>query len=568
MSIAKVIPIRPDMTRNVARAEALKQQDHREQDLRVEKLTTSDKNVINANKKLITNLEKLTKAIKKSAEVQGKVGAGGRGEELAKAQKLDYRSTGQMIKEKFTGRGGDKFDDRSFRYKLGSVRGLLNTTGLVEKGSGGYFDNLLGRREERKKGADTLAKLNPQMKNLKQFGGDQAKVDEYYAGKMKEAQAAKRQLQTEQEKLDALRASGMSDEEIARTTGGSRQIGSRNKAAANLVDVDPRLKGEKLAALGAAANKGQSQDLSESELETLEINKENAGVMTELLDVTKAEIERKIGYDAELLAAVKAIEIGGGEGDGFGIGDAANLLGKRGGKGKAGKLGKTMKTAGKLGKFAKVGGAALAVGMGAYEAYEGWSDADKQLASGEITKDQADVKKSAAVGKGTGGAGGALAGAAAGAAIGSVVPVVGTAIGGLVGGALGYWGGSKAGEAIGEYGAKSYKSLTKEDPNAPKKETVKPRTEMDAIKEMQAKHKAETQRKEAAKLPNNQATAIAKKSMDNDAKKAAANTKPSATVIDASSTNVSKQTSNNLIKAPVHNQEPTINQYYRSRFAT
>ena len=88
--------------------------------------------------------------------------------------------------------------------------------------------------------------------------------------------------------------------------------------------------------------------------------------------------------------------------------------------------------------------------MGAYDAYSGWNDAADAEKRGEITHEEANVKKGGAVGKGVGGAGGAWAGAAAGAALGSVVPVVGTAIGGLIGGALGYWGGSKAGEAVGE----------------------------------------------------------------------------------------------------------------------
>ncbi len=56
-----------------------------------------------------------------------------------------------------------------------------------------------------------------------------------------------------------------------------------------------------------------------------------------------------------------------------------------------------------------------------------------------------------------GGMGGALAGAAAGAALGSVVPGVGNVIGGLVGGAIGYWGGSKAGGAIGEGAVNAFK---------------------------------------------------------------------------------------------------------------
>ena len=134
----------------------------------------------------------------------------------------------------------------------------------------------------------------------------------------------------------------------------------------------------------------------------------------------------------------------GGSSGGSLLESAADLAGK-GGKGKM--LGKA---AGFLGRNAGKIGAIGGVAMGAYDAYSGWNDAADAEKRGEITHEEANVKKGGAVGKGVGGAGGAWAGAAAGAALGSVVPVVGTAIGGLIGGALGYWGGSKAGEAVGE----------------------------------------------------------------------------------------------------------------------
>lgn len=134
-----------------------------------------------------------------------------------------------------------------------------------------------------------------------------------------------------------------------------------------------------------------------------------------------------------------------GSSSGSSLLETAGDLAGRGGKGKM--LGKA---AGFLGRNAGKIGAIGGVAMGAYDAYTGWNDAEDAQKRGEITKEEANVKKGGAVGKGVGGAGGAWAGAAAGAALGSVVPVVGTAIGGLIGGALGYWGGSKAGEAVGE----------------------------------------------------------------------------------------------------------------------
>jgi hypothetical protein len=130
------------------------------------------------------------------------------------------------------------------------------------------------------------------------------------------------------------------------------------------------------------------------------------------------------------------------------------------------------KLASSAGKFAKIGGGLLAVGTAAYEGYNEYQEADEKVKSGEITKEEGQVKKGEAVGGGVGGAGGALAGAAAGAAIGSVVPVVGTAIGGLVGGAIGYWGGKKAGQAVGGTAVKGYQAIGGNNPNSGAMENV------------------------------------------------------------------------------------------------
>ena len=143
------------------------------------------------------------------------------------------------------------------------------------------------------------------------------------------------------------------------------------------------------------------------------------------------------------------------------------------------------KSPSKLGRMLKFGGAALAIGAGAYTAYQGYSaaedskqakleDIQAKLDSGEIDQKQASelrkeagntatVEKSGAVGEGTGLAAGAIAGGAAGLKLGATIgtfvggPVgtaVGGAIGGLAGGALGAFAGTKAGKYVGEKAGK------------------------------------------------------------------------------------------------------------------
>ena len=108
----------------------------------------------------------------------------------------------------------------------------------------------------------------------------------------------------------------------------------------------------------------------------------------------------------------------------------------------------------------------LTVGMGVYEGYTGYKEADQLVESGAIneetgqafTEQDETAGKVEAVTEAAGGTAGALAGgsagAAYGAAIGSIIPGAGTVVGGLLGGAIGgtigYFAGSKAGEMAGD----------------------------------------------------------------------------------------------------------------------
>lgn len=108
----------------------------------------------------------------------------------------------------------------------------------------------------------------------------------------------------------------------------------------------------------------------------------------------------------------------------------------------------------------------LTVGMGVYEGYTGYKEADQLVESGDIneetgqafTEQDETAGKVEAVTEAAGGTAGALAGGSAGAklgvALGTFGGPVGMAIGGVVGGAIGgtigYFAGSKAGEMTGD----------------------------------------------------------------------------------------------------------------------
>lgn len=503
-SLAKIIPIRSAEVmandNNVSQLErASKEIDQKQKERDDKQLKSQDK--------LISNLDRLVAALQDN---MGAKVSGNKAAEMGKSVSPNYKQGGtwdqRSVKDQASdwlkGRVGadgkrDAFDTNSLRYKFGSLKGIADTTGIIQPDS--FFGNLLGRREDRMKRTDTLTKLNPQMKNLKQFGGDEKKVRAYYDKQYKEQFApAQAKLQGEQYKLDSLMASGISEKELERTIGGKKQIKSRDAAAADLLMKDKFKTGEVKEMLAepkpemsktqgfTASGIGASNVIpfpskndnfvsgaeKEGELENIRLMneqnsvlksiQENTASMPRLLEAFNAEVKRETEADkAQLEATAQA-----GSGSGSGIMDlAGDLMGKGKGKiaGAATKAGGLLRGAGSLVSKAAV---PLAVGAsiigGGVTAYQGYTAASEAEAKGEITKEEATVKKSGAVGEGVGqaagGVAGALKGAALGAAVGSAIPVVGTAIGGVVGAAIGGLGGSylggKVGNFVGETGGK------------------------------------------------------------------------------------------------------------------
>jgi hypothetical protein len=518
--------------------------------------TKLDKKTIDVQSKLVSNVEKLTKAISESTKfasfraniksderlgAKGRYAAGGRGEELADKQTIDYRTIGQRVQDKVMGRGQNQFDPNSLKYKFGSVRGLLDTTGLVKRGTGGILDSALAQREERKFGAATLKKLYPKSKAN-------------FENQISKAQGVKNTLQREQDRIEALRSSGMSDFEIQSTPGGSDQLKSgqfykRNLAAAKLVDIDPRYKGEKARDLeGDASVKFAGPDddklnVSEEEDSQLKAIESASEPTEELISITKTENERKAKADTDLLEAIKGIESKGGV-----LGGIASALG--GGAALKGVALKGAASGGGLLAGAAGGllGGGLAAGAGMAIQYGG----DKLKEAG--------YEKT---GKAVGVAGTATKYAGYGAMIGSVVPGVGTAIGAGVGGLIG------AGKGI-------YDNYYKDSPKAIEGKVTQEELdeamygdEIDPndplIKQAKAEMNADDARIEAAKKTS--ADRVAAQSSDNAMAKTPSNAASSNTIVNAP-TNISKQTQNTAVNVPIRDQDHSIRKYYNSRFAT
>ena len=395
----------------------------------IKKAIETDKKLVEGNKKLNTNIEKLTKAMA-NAIVRNKEGAN-KAEDIAGKQHLDYRGIGQQFKEKVMGRGGDKWDRDSLKYKFGSVRGLAGTLGL--RGLPGA-DNAMAKREEIKQTATRMTEANAGMENLKQFAvkeadgktinkkASQKNVEKYYENRGVKVQAAKANLQSEEYNRNKFRDAGISDEEFDRTTGGKRQNKKLAAAGQAVIDVDPTMQGEKKSALQPKKEDNNDKlNVSEEEENQLKAIENISKPSQELVAITKAENERKAKADATLLAAIQNMQSAGGGGALGAVADAASNLG---GKGKVLSRGASY--------LSKVGGAKNLVrglGIGAIGAAAGsvmQYGGDKLKESGHET-----------AGKALSASGTAVKYAGYGAMIGSVIPGVGTAIGGAVGGVIG-----------------------------------------------------------------------------------------------------------------------------------
>lgn len=422
----------------------------------------------------------------------------------ARAAKVDPDETARVVDEVSGRRRYNEFDNVKKDLKdLFSARGFLDKMGIARRGESGLISDFMDKRENRKNWVESRMRADPNMKNLKQYGGDEEKVKQYLTKRYDEKVSVEEKIFQNKEDIAEQRKRGMSDEQIKRMGLFKKQ----DELATQLKEIDPSLKQKPQTAKEqeskATEPKRQSEEKSAKVLPFTK--QESAGTTANALgnEETMLEQNKMIAEQTGILqkieentAVLKTIGAVGGaapvaaaaaEGGGPGILDM--IPGKKilGGLKTAGKG--LLKGAGTVGRFAlrNAGrlGAVGAVGMGLYEGYQGWSaagekeeatvaDINAKVESGEITPEQgealkkeagetATVEKGAAAGKGTGmalgGAAGALKGAAAGAALGSIVPGVGTVIGGAIGATVGAIGGTylggKAGEWIGEKAGKA-----------------------------------------------------------------------------------------------------------------
>lgn len=178
--------------------------------------------------KLNKNLEGLNKSILSLAKsVLPNSGLGQSISEIS-ASRRSYNTFGENLKSRvFGGR------QRSVKNKFGTLRGALDTFGIVNKGSGSLFDQALERRESKNQFIDDQLKVNPQMVNTKENR-------ETFGKKFDTQQKLQKELNAIHGEIERLREGGFTDKQISR----SGLFKKQDASAAKLAASDNRLYGK------------------------------------------------------------------------------------------------------------------------------------------------------------------------------------------------------------------------------------------------------------------------------------------------------------------------------------
>ena len=207
--------------------------------------SSNDKNKSGVNSnviKLFTEIKKTTEQVKQLAhagspaskeqtKVQGQVQAQAR-IPLSKDQAKDitgkamdrrqYRSIGDRVGE-FKDKAKDFF----------TMRGFLDKTGIVKRGTGGVFSDMLDKREERQKYVASRLKMDP---TARLHGTE--KASKLFSRQFDDQQNIQRNIRKNESTLSTYKKQGFTEEQIKRTEESKKQ----ETLATDLAKVDTRVR--------------------------------------------------------------------------------------------------------------------------------------------------------------------------------------------------------------------------------------------------------------------------------------------------------------------------------------
>jgi hypothetical protein len=225
---------------------------------------------------------------------------------IIKDQGMVGKVTDKAQQTKFYGGAKGAIKERVESVKdFFTLRGFLDKTGIVQKGStgliGGIADKALERREAKQQYIKDAMKTDP---TARLYGADKAK--EIFGKRFDKSQTAGLDVQQNEKELSRLKEAGFTDQQIARSPE------AKKKAAleAQLAKVDPRfrgadtiggaslvekasgLRGSNVVPLRSSAAEVEGS-LSEEEIENLRMMEEQNDVLKQIEENTRPEGAKK-----------------------------------------------------------------------------------------------------------------------------------------------------------------------------------------------------------------------------------------------------------------------------------
>jgi hypothetical protein len=191
--------------------------------------SSNDKNKggVNSNViKLFTEIKKTTEQIKELAQAAIPAGP------LSKEQARDI--TGKaMERRQFRGIGDRVGEFKEKAKDFFTMRGFLDKTGIVERGTGGVFSDMLDKREERQKYVASRLKMDP---TARLHGTE--KASKIFSRQFDEQQNVQRNIRKNESTLSTFKKQGFTEEQIKR----SEEFKKRDSLATDLAKVDTRVR--------------------------------------------------------------------------------------------------------------------------------------------------------------------------------------------------------------------------------------------------------------------------------------------------------------------------------------
>jgi regulator of extracellular matrix RemA (YlzA/DUF370 family) len=175
--------------------------------------------------KLFTEIKKSTEQVKQLAQA---------GSPISKEQAKDI--TGKAMERRQFRTIGDRAGEFKEKAKdFFTMRGFLDKTGIVERGTGGVFSDMLDKREERQKYVSSRLKMDP---TARLHGTE--KASKIFSRQFDEQQNVQRNIRKNESTLSTFKKQGFTEEQIKR----SEEFKKRETLATDLAKVDTRVRPE------------------------------------------------------------------------------------------------------------------------------------------------------------------------------------------------------------------------------------------------------------------------------------------------------------------------------------